>query len=208
MKLFKFLFVFTLLLVVATAVAAPQPKVTICHKYDTPDQATLTIGYPAMSSHLANHGDFMGVCPESDKFIDVDGIATPLSGVPAGINVSVGDPLLGWPTGAYSEGIDWFDNDGTCTWTSGDDLHLERTASCVTGIGDGVHQLGADCVVLDLDASLYEGQQVDVDLETGTTWSGCSPPDPLLMFYDASGNGYYDNGEDIVLDGNANGIFD
>ena len=208
MKLFKLLFALTLMLVVATAVAAPAPKITICHKYDTPDQATLTIGYPAVSAHFANHGDWAGVCPESDKFVDVDGIASPYSGLPAGIEVKVGDTLTGWPTGFYTEGIDWFDNDTTCTWTSGDDLHLERTASCATGIGDGIHQLGLDCVLLDLDASFYDGQQVDVDLESATTFTGCPGTDPLLMFYDADGNGFYDNGEDIVLDANANGVFD
>ena len=208
MKLFKLLFALTLMLVVATAVAAPAPKITICHKYDTLDQATLTIGYAAVSAHLVNHGDWHGVCPESDKFIDVDGIATPDRGLPLGIDVAVGDTLTGWPTGFYTEGIDWFDNDATCTWTSGDDLHLERDGSCATGIGDGIHQLGFDCALLDLDASFYDGQQVDVDLESGTQWSGCTPSDPLLMFYDADSNGFYDNGEDIVLDANANGVFD
>ena len=209
MKLFKLFFTLTLMLVVATAVAAPKPKITICHKYDTLDQATLTIGYPAMAAHFQNHGDWEGVCPESDKFVDVDGMISPYSGLPAGINVAVGDTLTGWPSATiYTEGLDWFDNDVTCTWTSGDDLHLERTKSCATGIGDGIHQLGLDCVVLDLDASFYDLQQVDVDLETGTTFTGCPGPDPLLMFYDADGNGFYDNGEDIVLDVNANGVFD
>lgn len=208
MKLFKLLFALTLMLVVATAGAAPDPKITICHKYDTPDQATLTIGYAAVSAHMENHGDWHGACPESDKFVDVDGIASPLSGLPLGIDVAYGDTLTGWPTGFYTEGIDWFDNDTTCTWTSGDDLHLERTASCATGVGDGIHQLGLDCVLLDLDASFYDGQQVDVDLESATTFTGCAGPDPLLMFFDADGNGYYDNGEDIVLDANGNGVFD
>lgn len=208
MKLFKLLFAITLMLVVAAAVAAPMPKITICHKYDTPDQATLTIGYAAHTAHFANHGDWAGACPESDKFVDVDGIASPFSGLPNFIDVSFGDVLTGWPTGFYTEGIDWFDNDTTCTWTSGDDLHLERTGTCATGVGDGFHQLGFDCVVLDLDASFYDGQRVDVDLESETTFTGCPGTDPLLMFYDADGNGYYDNGEDIILDTNANGVFD
>ena len=166
MKLFKLLFAFTLMLVVATAVAAPDPKITICHKYDTLDQATLTIGYAAVSSHLANHGDWHGVCPDSDKFVDVDGMASPDSGLPTGIDVAVGDALTDWPTGFSTAGIDWFDTDTSCSWTSGDDLHMERTGSCTTGISNGSHEVGFDCVVLDLDASIYEGQQVDIDLES------------------------------------------
>ena len=47
-----------------------------------------------------------------------------------------------------------------------------------------------------------------MDLESATTFTGCTGPDPLLMFYDADGNGFYDNGEDIILDANANGVFD
>ena len=209
MKLFKLLFAITLMLVVATAVAAPDPKITICHKYDTLDQATITISYNAVSMHLANHGDWHGVCPESDKFVDVDGMASPDSGIPSGIDVAVGDTLTDWPTGFSTAGIDWFDNDDSCSWTSGDDLHMERTGGCPTGISDGVHQVGADCVVLDLDASLYEGQQVEIDLESETNFTGnCPGTPPLLMFYDVDGDGYYSDGEDIVLDANANGVFD
>ncbi|MBT8059486.1 MAG: hypothetical protein KJO33_07825 [Gammaproteobacteria bacterium] len=194
----------------ATALAAPQPKVDICHKYDTPDQASITVGYPAMSTHILNHGDYVGICPDFDKFIDVDGITTPFMGALTDvfIDVAYGDTLTAWPTGFYTEGIDWFDNDGTCTWTMGDDLHLERTGTCTTGIGNGIHELGLDCVVLDIDASLYDGQQVDVDLESETTFTGCPGVDPLLMFFDTDGNGYYDEGEDVVLDANGNGIFD
>jgi hypothetical protein len=195
------------LMAAATAIAAPQPKITICHKYGTPDQATLDVGYPAMTAHFANHGDWAGACPVFDSYVDVDGDTTPQSGLPNGVNVAVGDTLTGWPTGVYSEGIDHFDTDGTCTWTGGDDLHLERTGTCATGIGDGVHQVGADCVVLDADGSLVDGQQVDIDLETNFTFTGCPGADPLLMFYDGDGNGYYDNGEDIVYDANGDGIF-
>jgi hypothetical protein len=195
------------LLVAGTAVAGGH-KITICHKYDTPDQATIDVGYPAMAAHLANHGDWTGACPESDKFVDVDGIASPDSGLPGSIDVAVGDTLTAWPTGIYSEGIDHFDNDGTCTWTNGDDLHLERPGgACPTGIGDGRHQLGADCVVLDADGSLYDNQQVDLDLETDFRFTGCPGVDPQLMFYDGDGNGFYDNGEDIVFDANSDGVF-
>lgn len=188
--------------------APPAPKVTLCHKYNTPDEATLTVGYPASLAHFQNHGDFLGACPQFDRFIDVDGIATAGRGVPAGINVQYGDPLTSWPTGFWTEGLDWFDNDGTCTWTMGDDLHLEDPqGACITAIRDGVHEVGFDCALLDLDNSFFNFQQVDVDLETGTTFTGCPGPDPFVRFYDQNGNGFYDNGEDIVYDSNGDGVF-
>ena len=200
----------TLLLafVAVAANADPQVKVTICHKYGQPAENTLTIGYPAAMSHIREHGDFYGACPVNDRFIDVDGIATPGRGIPQGINVQIGSPLTAWPTGFGSEGIDWFDNDGTCTWTFGDDLHLEDPGgACSTGFRDGLHNLGLDCVVLDLDTSFADGQQVDVDLESGTVFTGCPGPDPMLMFYDGNGDLLYNDGEDIVLDGNGDGVF-
>lgn len=187
----------------------PNPKVTICHKFGTPAENTLTVGYKAAVAHVRQHGDFLGACPENDEYVDVDGIATPNDGVPDGINVKVGDSLTSWPTGFGAEGLDWFDNDANCVWSDGDDLHLEDPAgACSTAIRDGFHDLLQDCPVLDVDGSLFQGQQVDVDLESGTTFTGCAGPDPLLKFYDANNNGFYDNGEDIVLDNNDNGVFD
>lgn len=189
--------------------APPASKVTLCHKYGTPDEATITVGYPAAMAHFQNHGDFTGACPQFDAFIDVDGIASAGSGVPFGINVQYGDTLTGWPTGFWNEGLDWFDNDVSCTWTMGDDLHLEDPAgACSTAIRNGFHEVGSDCALLDLDGSFFTGQQVDVDLETGTTFTGCPGPDPFMKFYDMNGNGFYDNAEDIVYDGNNNGVFD
>jgi len=189
--------------------AAPQTKVTICHKFGTPAEGTLTVGYPAVVAHVREHGDFLGACPQYDQYVDVDGILSALSGVPTYINVKVGDPLTSWPTGFGMEGLDWFDNDGTCTWTMGDDLHLEDPAgACATAFRDGLHDLGLDCPVLDIDGSFFQGQQVDVDLESGTTFTGCPGPDPLLKFHDLNGNGLYDDAEDIVLDLNGNGVFD
>ena len=35
-----------------------QEKVTICHK----EKVTITIGAPAVSAHVANHGDTLGAC--------------------------------------------------------------------------------------------------------------------------------------------------
>ena len=150
----------------------PKAKVTICHKFDKPAEKTLTLPYPAAFSHVTAHGDFLGACPQFDSYIDVDGIATPGRGIPTGINVKIGDPLTGWPTGFYTEGLDWFDNDASCTWTLGDDLHLEDPAgSCGTAIRNASHDLGSDCAVLDLDGSFFQGQPLDVDLESGTTFT-------------------------------------
>ena len=67
--------------------------------------------------------------------------------------------------------------------------------------------MGTDCDVLDLDGSFFNGQQVDVDLETGSAFTGCPGVDPLLKFVDANANGFWDNGEDIVLDTNNDGVF-
>jgi hypothetical protein len=193
----------------ATAAAAPAPKVLVCHKFGTPAQQTLEVAYAAAVSHVRAHGDFLGACPETDAVVDLDGIATPTAGSSSDQVVQVGDPLTSWPTGFGLEGIDWFDNDGTCTWTMGDDLHLEDPfGACTTAIRDGLHNVGFDCDVLDLDGSFFDGQQVDVDLESGTTFTGCPGPDPLLKFHDANFSGLYENGEDIVLDADNDGIFD
>lgn len=193
----------------ASNATPPNSKVTLCHKYDTLDETTLSVGYKAALAHASQHGDFLGACPQYDRFVDVDGIATAGRGIPTGINIQLGSPLTSWPTGFYLEGIDWFDNDGSCTWTLGDDLHLEDpSGSCLTAVRGGNHDLGLDCPVLDLDGSFYQGQLVDVDLEAGVSFTGCPGPDPLLKFYDANGNGFYDNSEDIVLDINNNAVFD
>lgn len=157
----------------------------------------------------------------NDRIIDADGIASAgdglgncgIPGTPGSVDVFVGAPLTFWPTGGGSEGIDWFDNDADGLWTftcNGDDLHLEDSAgSCATGIRNGVHDLGADCKVVDFDGSLANGQQVDCDLEIAFNFTGIpNCPDPAMAFYDANGNTVYDNGEDIVYDVNGNGVFD
>lgn len=147
-----------------------------------------------------------------DAIIDADGVASRFSGSgdPAFVEVVDQSPLTTFPTGGYVEGLDWFDTDGTCTWTFGDDLHAEGSAH-PTAIRDGWHDDGRDPLVLDWDNSLDTDpaiEQVDVDLETGTTFTGCAGPDPLVKFFDTSGNGYWDAGEDLVLDLNNNGVFD
>lgn len=205
---FTLAFIALVLLASQPAGAAPKPKFPVCHKFGTPAQKTLYLPYEGVMGHINGHGDFACTCPISDLFIDVDGIATLGRGLPSGIDSLICGSLTSWPTGFYIEGIDWFDNDGTCTWTLGDDLHLEAPqGACPTGIRNALHEVGADCDVLDLDGSLFNGQQVDVDLESGTTFTGCPGVDPLLKFFDANANGFWDNGEDIVLDVNGDGVF-
>jgi hypothetical protein len=153
----------------------------------------------------------------NDKCIDADGTATAGRG-DFGVDgeVMAGDSLSSWPTGGWNEGLDWFDNDDSCTWTLGDDLHVEDPDTHPGALRDGKHDDNIDNfdpLVLDLDGNLADGQGVDVDLETGTvnpngfSDSLCDGPDPLLKFKDTSTNTYWDNGEDIVLDVNGDGIF-
>jgi hypothetical protein len=42
--------------------AERQPKVTLCHKPGTPDEATISVAQPAVDAHLG-HGDTRGPCP-------------------------------------------------------------------------------------------------------------------------------------------------
>ena len=153
----------------------------------------------------------------NDIIIDADGLVSAGRGIPAFLDGLVhGDILTNWPTGFSDEGIDGFDNDNSNSWTLGDDIHIERAAdgNCPTGTNNGFHVAGLDCVVLDLNTSLFTGQPVDCDFETGTFCG--APPNLLtsgtgdLTFFDGIGAdpGFYDTGEDIVLDVNANGFFD
>jgi hypothetical protein len=92
----------------------------------------------------------------------------------------------------------------------GDDLHVEDPTTHPGAIRDATHDDFLDPIVLDLNGSLNGtpgNEPVDVDLETGSAFTGCPGPDPLLKFHDANGNGFWDNGEDIVLDQNGDGSF-
>jgi hypothetical protein len=143
--------------------------------------------------------------PSKDRIIDADGTATAGDGVPGAVEVSTGDPLSTFPVAVFNNsGLDGFDNDGDGLWTfgfSGDDLHLEGPTFCAGAIRDADHDLGIDCKVLDHDGSLVDQQPVSFDLEVGAS------PDPRVKWYDANGNGSYDDGEDIVLDVNNDGVF-
>jgi hypothetical protein len=192
----------------------PPERVTICHKPGTPDEQELTLPHNAAEHHIAAHGDTEGPCvpPIVDAIIDADGTASPQSGDPAAREVTPGTALANFPVTNFNDsGLDMFDQDGNQAWTlgpSGDDLHAEGSAFCPTAIRDGVHQLGFDCKVLDINGDLADGDQVDCDLEVGVSFSGMPCPPPGVRYHDANNNGAWDDGEDIVLDQNNNGVFD
>lgn len=154
-------------------------------------------------------------CPAFDAIIDTDGTASPTAGGPASQEVRCGDPIISLNATPNVAGLDTLNDAlgafcGFHAWVfgpvGGDDIHLEDpfddpdgvVSTCPTAIRDAVYNLGADCVVLDLDGSLFDGLGVCCD-------NAC---DPLLSFHDLNGNGWYNDGEDIVLDVNGNGIFD
>ncbi len=143
-------------------------------------------------------------CPIFDLIIDADGTLTAGDGIPGAVEVQCGDVILTLILAPNFAGLDHFDSDGDLMWTfglAGDDLHLEDTSQCPTAARNAVYDnnpLFQDCVVIDLDGSLFDGQFVSCD----------NPCDPLMTWLDSNGNGFYDDGEDIVLDVNANGIFD
>jgi hypothetical protein len=105
-----------------------------------------------------------------------------------------------------------FDQDADGRWTfgaAGDDLHVEGTRFCETGVRDGDHDLGLDCKVLDVNGDLADQEPVDCDLEAGVNFSGmpeCPPAE--VKYHDLNGNDSWDDGEDIVFDANLNGVFD
>lgn len=181
--------------------------VTICHKPGTPAQKTMDVPDSAVPGHLG-HGDTKGPCvpPAVDKIIDADGIATNTDGLPGARDpgLVMGAMLSTFPAPnplGNGSGLDWFDQDATGSWTLGDDLHEEGTAFCATALRNAVYDLGLDCVVLDPEGSLVNLQFVTGDVEFGG-----GPAN--LKYYDANGNGTWDDGEDLVLDVNMNGIFD
>lgn len=179
------------------------------HVLQTAPQDSLLSFNAALCLHQWNEEGSCGQ-PNFDRIIDADGIASALSGDPAAREILLGQALTSWPT-SQNEGIDSFDNDNSDSWTAGDDIHLEDpTGSCPTASRNAFHDVNEtfqDCDVLDIDGSFVDGQAVTCDLE------GMIPFDPgscdtRVKFHDANGNGVYDNGEDIVLDVNNNGIFD
>jgi hypothetical protein len=150
----------------------------------------------------------------NDFIIDLDGVASPFVGIVQ--EVASGNALTNWPTGfdPDNHGIDSFDTDGNGVWTfgtNGDDIHIEGISpACPTGVRNAQHVKGSDCVVLDINGSLQNAEPVSCDLESGSFCPGgyLSGPIGNVAFFDTNGDGFWDNGEDIVLDGNANGLFD
>jgi len=147
-------------------------------------------------------------CGPTDRCIDSDGTTTAGDGIPGSVEVLLGDTIKPFPVVAPNgSGLALFDNTGMAAFSfgfAGDDLHAENAGACATGIPNAVHDLGFDCPVLDLNASLTNGQPEDCDLETGV---GCAAPLPApISYHDANGDDAWDNGEDIVLDVNHDGI--
>lgn len=145
-----------------------------------------------------------------DAIIDADGTISRFSGDPEYRDVQDGDPLTGFPTGGFIEGIDTFDKDGSGGWTFGDDIHVEDPTTHPGALRDGLHQSGPeffDPPVLDWDNSLADPdvEVVSCDLETGSFCTGSMVTD--VKFFDANGDGFWNDGEDLVLDLNGDGIF-
>ncbi len=179
---------------------------------DTYSGTVLIIGFAvsgqcAGSVHIGLPGCAGAV---ADICIDADGTASAGDGIATAAEVGLGRPLTPFPQPVFNgSGLDMFDNDANQAWTFGplgDDLHVEAPLFCPSGIRNGEHEQGQDCVVLDYNGSLTTGQVVSCDLEVGAF---CVAPLPSpITFNDANGNGAWDNGEDIVLDVNNDGVFD
>lgn len=183
----------------------PEP-IFVNNQFGQPTIVTLTRPTELCVPSLVS----LGCCGPVDRCIEADGTATSGHGIPAAVQVPLGAPLAAFPVGApNNSGLGMFDNDGDAEWTfgfNGDDLHAEGATFCPTGVNDGIHQSPGDCVVLDINGSLFNGQPESCDLETG---AGCTPPLPApIKYHDANINNAWDDGEDIVLDVNANGICD
>jgi hypothetical protein len=210
-----------------TAEVCPEPQIhpsenlaldLDMHILQTADQDAVYTFQASICFHQWN--EETGNCPDAahDTVIDMDGIATPTPGGAADKQVKFGDPIIDFASAAgplYIEGIDTF---GPASWVfgpGGNDIHVEDPAgSCPTAARNAVHDVVAggpvDCVVLDVNGSLVNGQLVDCDLEGFIDFDGAGPGgcDPKLSFHDLNLNGEWDNGEDIVYDGNLNGIYD
>jgi hypothetical protein len=187
------------------------------HIMQTADQDTVYEFQASICFHQWN--EETGNCPDAahDTVIDMDGFASASPGGAADKDVAFGDALHGFPNSGADPrcGLDHFDNDGNGEWTfgpNGDDLHCESSQCHAVDPSPARHDAGEDCVVLDVNGSLVDQQPVNCDLDffladpIGAAPGSVCPP--KLAYHDVNGNGVYDNGEDIVYDGNNNLIYD
>lgn len=147
--------------------------------------------------------------PVPEPIVDADGTQSRFADSGSGfVDVAVLDSLNVWPTGRSDEGLDMFDTDGSGDYTAGDDFHVEDPATHPGAIRDGWHDDFLDPLVLDVDNSLDStpgAERVSCDLETGTFCAAGFPWD--LAWFDSNPDGFWNDGEDIVLDLNGDGIF-
>jgi len=87
-----------------------------------------------------------------------------------------------------------FDNDFDAIISAGDDFVLDNNKN-------GVYDEGIDDVILDIDSSL-------VDTEPGVCSLNAVGDLLSVYFRDTNLNGWYDLGEDIIIDANRNLLFD
>ncbi len=155
------------------------------------------------TSHMCNQLMF-------DTCIDFDGVATSGRGLEAASQESfLGAPIASVTGVASVDGLYWYDSDGDGIHDIGwDSLTVgENTGACATAINSDpneLYDLGADCVVVDISNMLQDQDTAEADLEDGLLISG--PGFPTFSFHDDNGNGQYDAGEDIFIDGKSDGI--
>lgn len=193
--------------IVVVAGAAAGPAVADHPGSGTPDlgRSCSRATGPGLDSPAHEH-----CAPRARQFDagpDIDGTATPLGGSGADAEVFVGAPLTAFADGG-DHGLVLADYDANGRYTpgiEGDDFFAEGSV-CATGVRDGSFTPGADCPVLDFNGSLTGPTAGGCDLGTGT---GCVAPAPgSVSFYDADADGVWDDGEDIIIEGNGNGVFD
>ena len=162
----------------------------------------------------------------ADIIIDLDGIASPGLGSAVDQQVSPGDPLQSWPAPAMvplppsgqRAGIDWVDlnqrpqkewSDGDALFSEDEDLCFPPNPPPGPAIRNQQYDLNKDCIILEDPLNpIPDAFLTDCDLESGGSPSGHLPifpcqdtrPNVQLAFHDINGNGFWNNGEDIVLD--------
>ncbi|MHB0977448.1 MAG: hypothetical protein ACYC1U_09690 [Candidatus Aquicultorales bacterium] len=124
---------------------------------------------------------------KNDIVIDANGWSHPGNGVPAGMEVTPGDPLASFGT----SNIWVIDRDGSGGWSANDDMFVDAN-------GNGAYDVG-ERVILDVNGGMTAGDAGTFNVDT--------TPGLKFKFHDTNGNGVWDNGEDIILDGNNDGTY-